>query len=125
MNPLTFILLSLAGGAGACLRFVVDGAIRERLKTAYPWATTVINVSGSLALGAIVGITSAKMLPVDLSLVLGTGLIGGYTTFSTASYETVQLIRQRRYGQALGSGIGMLIGCVAAAMLGLWLGQLV
>ena len=125
MNPLIFILLALAGGVGASVRFLVDGLIRANLKTAYPWATTIINISGSLVLGFITGLTVARVLPTDLNIVLGTGFLGGYTTFSTASYETVQLIRQRRYGHALGSGIGMLIGCVAAAMLGLWLGELV
>lgn len=125
MNPLIFILLALAGGVGASVRFLVDGLIRANLKTAYPWATTLINISGSLVLGFITGLTVARVLPTDLNIVLGTGFLGGYTTFSTASYETVQLIRQRRYGHALGSGIGMLIGCVAAAMLGLWLGELI
>ncbi|MFT2815479.1 fluoride efflux transporter CrcB [Leifsonia sp. A12D58] len=125
MNPLIFILLALAGGVGASVRFLVDGLIRANLKTAYPWATTIINISGSLVLGFITGLTIARVLPTDLNIVIGTGFLGGYTTFSTASYETVQLMRQRRYGHALGSGIGMLIGCVAAAMLGLWLGGLV
>lgn len=125
MNPLIFILLALAGGIGASVRFLVDGLIRANLKTAYPWATTIINISGSLVLGFITGLTIARVLPTDLNIVIGTGFLGGYTTFSTASYETVQLMRQRRYGHALGSGIGMLVGCVAAAMLGLWLGGLV
>ena len=125
MNPLIFILLAVAGGVGASVRFLVDGLIRANLKTAYPWATTIINISGSLVLGFITGLTIARVLPTDLNIVIGTGFLGGYTTFSTASYETVQLMRQRRYGHALGSGIGMLIGCVAAAMLGLWLGKLI
>lgn len=123
MTPLLFALLALAGGAGAAARFILDGVIRSRLKTAFPWATTVINVTGSLALGVLTGLTAVQLLPEQLGVVLGAGFLGGYTTFSTASYETVQLIRQGRYGASLLSGLLMLVLCVAAASLGLWLGS--
>ncbi|MET0854520.1 MAG: fluoride efflux transporter CrcB [Microterricola sp.] len=123
MTPLLFALLALAGGVGAAARFVLDGAIRTRLKTAFPWATTVINVSGSLLLGVLTGLTAAHLLPEQLGVVLGAGFLGGYTTFSTASYETVQLIRQGRYGASLLSGLLMLVLSVAAASLGLWIGS--
>ncbi|SDC14780.1 camphor resistance protein CrcB [Sanguibacter gelidistatuariae] len=123
MTPLIFLALALAGGVGASARYLVDGLIRSRLKTAYPWATTIINVSGSLVLGFITGLTTAHLLSSDASAIIGTGFLGGYTTFSTASYETVQLIKQNRYGFAIASGIGMLLACVAVAGLGLWLGS--
>ncbi|MET1019177.1 MAG: fluoride efflux transporter CrcB [Microterricola sp.] len=123
MTPLLFALLALAGGVGAAARFVLDGAIRTRLKTAFPWATTVINVSGSLLLGVLTGLTAAHLLPEQLGVVLGAGFLGGYTTFSTASYETVQLIRQGRYGASLLSGLLMLVLCVGAASVGLWIGS--
>ncbi len=123
MTPLLFALLAVAGGVGAAARFILDGVIRTRLKTAFPWATTVINVSGSLALGVLTGLTAAQLLPEQLGVVLGAGFLGGYTTFSTASYETVQLIRQGRYGASLLSGLLMLVLCVAAASVGLWIGS--
>ena len=123
MTPGVFILLALAGGVGASVRFWADGLIRSRLKTAFPWATTIINASGSLVLGLLTGLTTAHLVDSDLSLILGTGFLGGYTTFSTASYETVQLIKQKRYTFALMSGIGMLVLCVALAGLGLWIGS--
>lgn len=125
MTPLIFLLLAVAGGLGAATRFLVDGLIRAKLKTAYPWATTIINVSGALVLGFITGLTLTHLLPTDLNVVIGTGFLGGYTTFSTASYETVRLIKQRRYGASLASGIGMLILAVAASGLGLWLASFV
>jgi len=58
----------------------------------------------------------------DWQLVLGGGLLGGYTTFSTASVETVRLLQERRYVPALVVGLGMLVASVAAAGLGLWIG---
>lgn len=123
MTPLLFALLALAGGVGAAARFILDGAIRTRLKTAFPWATTVINASGSLVLGVLTGLTAVHLLPEQLGVVLGAGFLGGYTTFSTASYETVQLIRQGRYGASLLSGLLMLVLSVAAASVGLWIGS--
>lgn len=122
MTPLIFLLLALAGGVGAAVRFVIDGFIRAHLKTAFSWSTTIINVSGSLVLGFLTGLTLVRVLPTDLSIVIGTGFLGGYTTFSTASYETVQLIKQGRYMASFVSGIVMLVLSVAAAALGLWIG---
>ncbi|KRC62726.1 chromosome condensation protein CrcB [Agromyces sp. Root81] len=117
-----FLTIVVAGGLGAGVRFTVDGLVRSRVRTAFPWATTIINVSGSFALGLITGVSLSGLLPQEFALVLGTGFLGGYTTFSTASYETVQLIRQRRYASSLVSGVLMLVLSVAAAGLGFWLG---
>lgn len=123
MTPLVFLLLSLAGGVGATVRYIFDSYIRGHLKTRFAWATTIINVSGSLMLGFLTGLTLVRVLPSDLSIVIATGHLGGYTTFSTASYETVLLIKQGRYRASFISGILMLVLSVAAAALGLWIGS--
>ena len=125
MTPLIFLLLAIAGGLGASVRFLFDGLLRTKLQTAYPWATTIINVSGSLVLGFLTGLTLTHLLPTDLSVIIGTGFLGGYTTFSTASSETVQLIKQGRYGWSLASGFGMLVLAVGAAGAGLWAAALI
>jgi CrcB protein len=114
-----FLVICVAGGVGAALRFVVDGLIRGRLTIAFPLATVVINVTGSFGLGLITGLGSHAGLPHDWVLILGGGVMGGYTTFSTASVETVRLIEQRRWGSALLNGVGMLVLSVAASALGL------
>lgn len=125
MTALTFVALALAGGLGAACRLVVDGFARSRIRWAsYPVGTTLINVSGSLLLGLVTGLTVARVLPEEWRAILGTGFLGGYTTFSTASLETVRLIQSRRPGAALANSVGMLVGCAAAAALGLWLGGL-
>lgn len=105
------------------MRLVVDGVLLARVRIAYPVGTTVINVSGSLALGLLVGLALTGTLSAEWRLVLGTGLLGGYTTFSTASVETVRLLRSRRFAAALGTGLGMLAASVLAASLGLWIGS--
>jgi len=122
MTPLLFVAVALAGGAGAALRLFLDGAVRTRVRTALPVGTLLINVVGSLLLGLITGLTLAAWLPEAWHLVLGGGLMGGFTTFSTASVETVRLAQDRRSLAALVNGLGMLVLAVSCAFLGLWLG---
>ena len=122
MTPPLFVAVALAGGVGATLRLVLDGVVRARLRTTLPVGTLLINVVGSLLLGLITGLTLALWLPEAWHLVLGGGLLGGFTTFSTASYETVRLAQDRRSLSALVNGLGMLVLAVGCSWLGLWLG---
>ena len=112
------LLVCLAGGLGAGLRFVLDGLIRSKTRTSYPVGTTVINLTGSLLLGFLTGLSSTLMISPSVQLIVGTGLLGGYTTFSTASYETVQLLENRRYLAAALNGFGTLMAATLAAALG-------
>jgi CrcB protein len=124
VTPLVFLALSAAGGVGAATRFFVDGAVKARIRGSYPVGTTIINVSGSFLLGLVTGLALSHLVGDDWRLVLGGGFLGGYTTFSTASFETVRLLQNRRWGAALANGVGMVAASVAAALLGLWLGTL-
>jgi fluoride exporter len=124
MTPLLVLAVAVAGGLGAVARLVLDGVTRSLVRVGFPLGTTVINVTGSFLLGLVTGLALANGLPVEWRVILGTGFLGGYTTFSTASYETVRLAQQRRYRAALFNGVGMLVLALGAAGLGLWLGQL-
>ena len=117
MTPVTVVLLGLAGGLGAGTRFVVDGLVRAWIRTALPIGTILINVTGSFLLGLVVG-TAAHGAPADLLAIAGTGFLGGYTTFSTASVETVRLIQARRPGLAVLNALGTLGAALGAAALG-------
>jgi fluoride exporter len=112
------VLVSVAGGVGAALRLILDGVIKHLIHVTYPVATTLINISGSFILGLLIGLGANEYLPHSWYLVVGTGLLGGYTTFSTASFETVRLLQDRRYVAAAVNGFGTLIICTAAAALG-------
>jgi CrcB protein len=125
MSPLVWLAMAGAGGVGAASRLMVDGLIRNRIRIGYPLGTTVINVSGSFLLGVITGLTLSLVLSSDWKTVLGTGLMGGYTTFSTASFETIRLFQERRWGAALTNGVGMLVVSIALAYLGVWIGELI
>lgn len=104
-GPTLALAVALAGGAGAVLRFLVD-----RL-TVGLW---LVNVTGSFALGWIIGATTTDAV----QSVVGTGFLGGYTTFSAASLVAAeQWIRGRRPAGILGV-VAMTIACAAAASLG-------
>jgi fluoride exporter len=115
----TTLQIALAGALGAVSRFVVDGLLRQRWSTSFPWATLFINVSGSLLLGILTGIVLFRAGSHDLTLVLGTGFCGGYTTFSTASFETVRLVQRGSLSQAVANGLGTLVLTLAAGAIGL------
>jgi CrcB protein len=117
-GAVTALLICAAGGIGAALRLVVDGVIRAVFPASYPVGTTVINLTGSFFLGLVTGLAADQAMPHQWPLVVGTGLLGGYTTFSTASFETVRLIEDRRYVAAAFNGLGMLIASIAMAAFG-------
>jgi CrcB protein len=119
---LTSVVVGIAGGLGAVARFVLDGVIQKAFPRPTPVGTVVVNLSGSLLLGALAGLLASGM-PDQLYLILGTGFLGGYTTFSTACFEVVGLLRRRRFRAALRVGLGTMIFAVLAATLGYSIGS--
>ncbi|WP_045821476.1 fluoride efflux transporter CrcB [Williamsia herbipolensis] len=118
---MTLMLTIIAGAIGAVCRFVVDAEVKSRWKSTVPWATVGINVSGSLLLGVLAGAALFHGAAPGWQTVLGTGFCGGYTTFSTASFESVRLIQQRAHLAAAVNILGTLGASVAACALGLFL----
>lgn len=119
------ILIVAAGaGIGGGLRYVLGGGIAERLGTAFPWHTLVINASGSFLLGVLMALSVERgIVQTPWRLFIGVGILGGYTTFSTLSYESMSLF-QRGLSVAgslnmVGSGLAGLV----AVLFGLWVGR--
>lgn len=130
MTPVLFVAIALAGGVGATVRMFFDGLLQSWLSrsrkngfTSLPIGTVVINLTGSFLLGLLLGLASAQLFNAEWAEIVGVGFLGGYTTFSTASFETVRLIQERRYGAALINGLGVLLAGVLLAWLGWWLGS--
>lgn len=121
---MTVIAVILAGGVGAVLRFVVDSAIKHRRTHRFPWTTLFINVTGSALIGVLAGLVIFHDASPGALAILGTGFCGGYTTFSTASVESVRLIEQRQWSLALYNTCGTLLGTIGACASGLALGWL-
>ncbi|GAA5210918.1 fluoride efflux transporter CrcB [Microbacterium kyungheense] len=119
MSP-WLLVAALAGGVGAGLRYLVDRWVTPAGGARFPVGILVVNVTGSFVLGVITGLGTA--IAPELSLVLGLGLLGGYTTFSTVSVETVLLAQRRRWRDAALNLFGTLVLAAAGAGLGLWLG---
>ncbi|MEO3937637.1 CrcB family protein [Dermatophilaceae bacterium Soc4.6] len=122
------VLIGLGGGLGAASRFLVDDLVTRRRARAgrvggvwaLPWATIIINVSGSLLLGLLTGLTAARVLGGDLAAIAGTGFCGGFTTFSTATVETLRLAQRRESPLAALNAIGTTALALVAAGLGWW-----
>lgn len=111
-------LTLLAGASGALARFLVDALIKQRWRSPFPLGTVVINVTGSMLLGVLAGLVLFHGQSSAWQTVVGTGFCGGYTTFSTASFETVRLVQQDRRMLALTNAIGSLVSSVAACAVG-------
>lgn len=112
-------LVMLGAAVGAPSRWAVDRFIQTRHPSLFPWGTFAVNVLGSLLLGLVLGASAAA----PLAALLGTGFCGGFTTFSTFSFETVRLAEQGRAGRAaVYVGASLVVG-LAAASAGWWLGS--
>lgn len=114
-------LAVLAGGMiGAPARYLVDRTIQIRHDSVFPWGTLVVNLAGSAVIGFLLGAQRHLGLPPVVFGLLGTGLCGGLTTFSTFSYETLRLLEDGAVGEA---GLNV-IGSLVAGVLLAWLGYL-
>lgn len=121
---MTALLVALGGGLGAMLRYAIDrGMTASALRRGadyprgvdsrtFPWGIVVVNLSGSFILGILVG--------ADLAWpALSVGLLGGFTTFSTASLDTVRLYREQRYLAAASHSLGTLMAATLFATAGI------
>lgn len=113
------LLAFLAGATGAVTRFVVDATIKQHWRSSFPLGTFVINVAGSALLGVLAGLVLFHGQPSAWQTIVGTGFCGGFTTFSTASFETVRLIQLGKRMTALANAIGTLLASFAACAAGL------
>ncbi|MFQ3586295.1 MAG: fluoride efflux transporter CrcB [Fimbriimonadaceae bacterium] len=117
------VIIFVGAGVGANARYWFGGWVSERWGTTFPWGTFAVNTTGSFLIGAILGVMSETPTPLGWRLFLAVGVLGGYTTFSTFSFETLELVRERSYGLAMSN---VLLSCsvgLLAAFLGLVLAR--
>jgi fluoride exporter len=114
--------VGLAGSLGALARYLLGRFIAERAGAEFPFGTLLINVTGAFIIGLLFALTAHKLVSPAWQTVLAIGLLGGYTTFSTMSWEGVQLARGgSSHFSLLYFGGNLLLGLLAA-VLGLALG---
>ncbi len=111
-------------GGGAMLGGVSRCALGQLWPSSgFPWTTLLINLTGSFLLGLLLTVNQPA-LPASYRLLLGTGLLGAYTTFSTFSYETVALVQQHSYLTAASYVVASLLLCLASSLVGIRCGGL-
>jgi CrcB protein len=113
------LLVAVGGALGAVTRYVLGTWIARIFGPDFPVGTFVINVSGAFVFGVVLGLANDGILSANARLFLAVGVLGGYTTFSTFSYETLSLIQDGTMGLALLNVAGQLLLGVGAAYLGL------
>jgi CrcB protein len=118
------LYLGLFGGMGCIARYMVSGWVYNLAGKTMPYGTLAVNVIGSLHLGLIMeGSLRSTLLSPELRFGITVGFLGGFTTFSTFSYETVRLMEE---GSMLAAGANVLLNatvCVVAALVGIYLAR--
>ena len=106
--------IGVFGAVGAIARFLLDGAVSARASSVFPWGTLVVNLTGAFVLGFVTGKLSGTA-----QILVGAGLLGGYTTFSTWMFES------HRLGEdgALRASAANLLGSLVLGILAVWLGR--
>lgn len=118
------LAVALVGGLGAVLRFAVDrvsGLVGARAGS--PWPIATVNVAGAVLIGVVAGLALHGQLTSATSTVLATGLCGGFTTFSTASVDSLRLLNARRTVLGLVHLVATAAICVLAAWAGIGLAR--
>jgi CrcB protein len=113
--------VGVGGGIGALIRYFVAGWIQPA-GSAFNWGIFIVNITGGLVTGLVVEASALKLnLSPELRAFLTTGILGGYTTFSTFSFDSVLLLQKGQYGLAAAYVIGSVALSIAAVFCGLWI----
>ncbi len=121
----TLVLIAIGGAAGAVTRYVVDGAVGERVSGSFPLGILVVNVSGTFALGLVAAIILERgLLPSELRAPVIVGFLGAYTTFSTLMLDSWRLAEDGLQILAVANLAGSVVLGVIAVVGGLWIGRL-
>lgn len=119
------LLYLAAGGAiGTVARFALSGWVYDRAAEGFPWGTFVVNAAGSLLIGFVLRMLDVVTVTPEMRGFLTVGLLGGFTTFSTYTWETVTLVRDGQRTAAGAYALGSLFVGVLAVLMGVALAAL-
>jgi CrcB protein len=117
----TYLAVAAGGALGSLGRFTVAGQVMRWVGPGFPWGTLTCNVLGGLLMGVITELFALKLsLPRSVQAGLTVGVMGGFTTFSSFSLETVLMIDRHQWGQAFAYTAGSVVLCVGAVLLGMF-----
>src|SRR5215210_1088015 len=115
---MSLLYVALGGAIGAAARYLAGLWIAAYLGAGFPWGTFFVNVTGSFLIGIVLVLVERGTLPAEARLFLAVGILGGYTTFSTFSYETLRLLAAGDAGGVLLNALGQLLIGLLAVYLG-------
>jgi CrcB protein len=125
---LAYLWVAIGGALGSMARYGIGGFISQKSSGAFPWGTLVVNITGSFIIGILGALTlpEGKMTPQSRALatqLLITGVCGGYTTFSSFSLQTLNLLRDGEWFYAAGNILLSVLLCLIAVWIGYMLGN--
>lgn len=115
---MNLLLVMLGGALGTGGRYLLGGWLNAQAASGFPWGTLGVNLLGSLAIGAVFGLARQGAVPPGAILFLTVGVLGGFTTFSTFSYETLRLLADGSPGASFLNAAVQLAGGLAAVYAG-------
>lgn len=119
------MLVFIGGGIGAAVRYWLSGLVYDKFGSGFPYGTMVVNVLGCLLIGLLMtGMQERFFVQPSLRIFITIGILGGFTTFSSFSYETVLLLRDGELFTATINVIGAVFTCLVATWIGMQLGKL-
>jgi CrcB protein len=119
-------LVALGGALGSVARYGVGALAAQLLGPAFPWGTLLVNLTGSFLIALVMHLAlTGTVISLEMRIFLTTGLMGGFTTYSSFNYETLALLNQRAYWLAGMNLAGTVLGCLVAGVLGLAAGRAV
>ena len=124
MTWTSLLLVSLGGALGTAGRFGLVVAVNRLSAWQYPFGTLLVNIAGSFLMGLLATMFArSTLLSATSRLVVTTGFLGGFTTYSAFSFEVVQMAVDGRYGMAATHAGAMILACFVATALGVWAGR--
>ncbi|MBI5473459.1 MAG: fluoride efflux transporter CrcB [Ignavibacteriae bacterium] len=125
MFSMKYLIVFVGGGFGAACRYWMQGVVYALFGSGFPYGTLSVNVIGSLLIGLLMSVFEVRFVVQPmLRVFLTIGVLGGFTTFSSFSYETMALLRDGSYALGLLNVAGSVILCLAATWIGLTAGKL-
>jgi fluoride exporter len=115
----TAVLVMLGAAVGAPLRYLADRAVQARHDSVFPWGTFTVNIAGSFVLGVLIRGVALHAVPGSVNALLGTGLCGALTTYSTFGFETVRLLEERARTYAVLNVAASIVAGLGAAFCGI------